>query len=155
MLRRWGVLQNNLALSIGLIMWIGHRKEILNLTFRAFRPSSERIDTSTRPSLSDFRSICLSVCLSVYLSFFSSVSLSLFFSVRLSVCIFNISLPENRKALPPISLFLCPILLLPRYFPSDHRTDFANRQTCNAFCNVSLLFIAGSTRTLGQVKGAV
>ena len=84
MLRRWGVLQNNLALSIGLIMWIGHRKEILNLTFRAFRPSSERIDVSTRPSLSDFRSICLSVCLSTHLSICLSFSLSVYQSVSLT-----------------------------------------------------------------------
>ena len=83
MLRRWGVLQNNLALSIGLIMWIGHRKEILNLTFRAFRPSSERIDTSTRPSLSDCRSVCLSVCLSVFLLICLSVSLFLCPSISL------------------------------------------------------------------------
>ena len=30
-----GVLQDNLVLSIGLIMWIGHRKVIRKLTFRA------------------------------------------------------------------------------------------------------------------------
>ena len=35
MLRRWGVLQDNLVLSTGLIMWIGHRKGIWNLTFQA------------------------------------------------------------------------------------------------------------------------
>ena len=33
-LRRWGVLQDNLVLSTELIMWIGHRKEIQKLTFR-------------------------------------------------------------------------------------------------------------------------
>ena len=65
-------------------MWIGHRKEILNLTFRAFRPSSERIDASTRPSLSDFRSICLSVCLSTHLSICLSFSLSVYQSVSLT-----------------------------------------------------------------------
>ena len=31
----WGVLQDNLVLSTGLIMWIGHRKEIRKVTFRA------------------------------------------------------------------------------------------------------------------------
>lgn len=31
----WGVLQNNLTLSNGFIMWIGHCKEISKLTFRA------------------------------------------------------------------------------------------------------------------------
>ena len=30
-----GVLQDNLVLSTGLMMWIGHRKEIRKLTFRA------------------------------------------------------------------------------------------------------------------------
>ena len=34
-LRRWGVLQDNLVLSTELIMWIGHRKEIEKLTFSA------------------------------------------------------------------------------------------------------------------------
>ena len=33
-LRRWGVLQDNLVLSTELIMSIGHRKEIRKLTFR-------------------------------------------------------------------------------------------------------------------------
>ena len=35
MLRRWGVLQDNLVLSTHLIMSIDHRKEIRKLTFRA------------------------------------------------------------------------------------------------------------------------
>ena len=34
-LRRWGVLQDNLVLSTELTMLIGHRKEIRKLTFRA------------------------------------------------------------------------------------------------------------------------
>ena len=34
-LRRWGVLHDNLVLSTGLIMWIGHRKEIGKLAFRS------------------------------------------------------------------------------------------------------------------------
>ena len=34
-LRRWGVLQDNLVLSTGLIMRIGHCKETGKLTFRA------------------------------------------------------------------------------------------------------------------------
>ena len=34
-LRRWEVQQDNLVSSTGLIMWIGHRKEIRKLTFRA------------------------------------------------------------------------------------------------------------------------
>ena len=34
-LRRCRVLQDNLVLSTALIMWIGHRKEIRKLTFRA------------------------------------------------------------------------------------------------------------------------
>ena len=35
LLPRWGVLQDNFVLSTGLIIWIGHRKEIRKLTFRA------------------------------------------------------------------------------------------------------------------------
>ena len=45
-----GVLQANLVLSTGLIMWIDHRKEIRTLTFRAFMsvsPSSERMDSNS------------------------------------------------------------------------------------------------------------
>ena len=38
MLRRWGVLQDNLVLSTGLIMWIDHRKEIQKLAFPALVP---------------------------------------------------------------------------------------------------------------------
>ena len=34
-LRQWGVLQDNLVLSTGLIMRIRHRKEIPKLAFRA------------------------------------------------------------------------------------------------------------------------
>ena len=35
-LRRWGVIQHKLVLTTGLIKWIGHRREIRKLTFRAF-----------------------------------------------------------------------------------------------------------------------
>ena len=45
-LRRWWVLQDYLILSTGLIMWIGHRKEIRKLTFRAV--SLRRSDDSLR-----------------------------------------------------------------------------------------------------------
>ena len=48
MLRRRGVLQENLVLSTALIMWIGHRKEIQKLTFRALALSSERISLTVR-----------------------------------------------------------------------------------------------------------
>ena len=60
MLGRWEVSQDNLVLSIGLIMGIGHRKEIRKLTFQALAlrrsesiPSDEgrTLKTSTDYSL--------------------------------------------------------------------------------------------------------
>ena len=44
LLKPWGVLQDNLVWSTGLTMWIGHRKEIRKLTFRAlaFRRSERK-----------------------------------------------------------------------------------------------------------------
>ena len=46
-LRRWGILQDILVLSTGLVMWISHRKQIRKLTFRALALSSERGDSSS------------------------------------------------------------------------------------------------------------
>ena len=48
------VLQDNLVLSTGLIMWIGHRKEIRKLTFRALalrRSEGLTVETSASESL--------------------------------------------------------------------------------------------------------
>ena len=39
----WGVLQDNLALSTELVMWVGHHKEILKLTYQVLTLPSERI----------------------------------------------------------------------------------------------------------------
>ena len=47
-LRRWGVLEDNLVLSTGLLMWIGHRKGI-----RELRPVSVEVITPGR-----FYNIC-------------------------------------------------------------------------------------------------
>ena len=43
-LRGWGVLKDNLVLATRLIKWIGHRKDICELTFRglALRRSESR-----------------------------------------------------------------------------------------------------------------
>ena len=163
-LRRWGVLQNNLALSIGLIMWIGHRKEILKLTFRAFRPSSERIDASTRPSLSDCRSVCLSVCLSICLSSHLPLCLSFSLSVYQSVSS-TFPYPRTEKyylqfLFSFVQFYCCLVisrqiteLILPT---GKHAMRFV-LYYCIVIISIILLFciIAGSTRTLGQVKGAV
>ena len=49
-LRRWGVLQDDLVLSTGLIMRIGHRKEIRKLTFRV-SDEGLKLETSAFESL--------------------------------------------------------------------------------------------------------
>ena len=47
-LHQWGVLQHNLVFLIGLIMWIGHSKEIWKLTFTALALRWRALSLSTQ-----------------------------------------------------------------------------------------------------------